>query len=93
MSEVNICPQCKLELDLSDFSKRESGYVFARCKVCCNGVVRVTKQCEFYENEFPATYKSIKKYCSVGCRTAARNKEAEDDHRIKLRYNVISRAK
>lgn len=93
MSEVKICPQCKLELDLSDFSKRANGYVFARCKVCCNGAVRVTKQREFCENEFSATDKSIEKYCSEGCRTAARNKEAEDDHRIKLRYNVISRAK
>ena len=93
MSEVKICPQCKLELDLSDFSKRASGYVFSRCKVCCNGAVRVTKQCEFCENKFPATDKSIKKYCSEDCRTAARNKEVEDDHRIVLRYNVMDRAK
>ena len=93
MPEVKICSQCKLELDLSEFSKRASGYVFARCKVCCNSAVRITKQCDFCGNKFPATSKSIKKFCSEKCRTEAAKNRAQSDHRITLRYNVFDRAK
>ena len=93
MSEVKICSQCKLELDISEFSKRANGYVFARCKVCCNGAVRIAKKCEYCEKEFPATNKSIKKFCSAECRDAAAKEERQNDHRIILRLNTFTRAK
>ena len=35
--------QCKLKLDIPEFRKRASGYVFSQCKVCCNGTVRSEK--------------------------------------------------
>ena len=93
MEETKTCPQCKLKLDISEFSKRTNGYVFARCKTCCNGAVRMQKECEHCKNRFPATDKSIKKYCSEECRSAARKEEIEKDPRISLRYSTISRAK
>ena len=69
MAETKTCSKCGLELDLSEFSKRASGSLNARCKTCCRGAVRIQKSCVVCGTTFPATDKSTKKFCSPECKT------------------------
>ena len=70
MSDTKICSKCGLGLNLSEFSKRVSGSLNARCKTCCRGAIRIQKQCKLCGNTFPATDKTGEKkpFCSPECR-------------------------
>lgn len=70
MATTKTCSKCLLELDLSEFSKRASGSLNARCKTCCRGAVRIQKECKICGNTFPATDKTGDKklYCSPECK-------------------------
>jgi hypothetical protein len=65
-----VCAKCLLELDISEFSKRASGSINARCKTCCRGAVRINKMCKICGNTFPATDKTGDKrlFCSPECK-------------------------
>ena len=70
MSDTKIYSKCGLGLNLSEFSKRVSGSLNARCKTCCRGAIRIQKQCKLCGNTFPATDKTGEKkpFCSPECR-------------------------
>ena len=68
MGDTKTCSKCGLNLDLTEFSKRATGTLNARCKTCCRGAIRINKPCEVCGNTFPATNKSKKKFCSPECK-------------------------
>lgn len=70
MQHKKTCAKCGLNLDLSEFSKRASGSLNARCKTCCRGAIRIQKPCKLCGNTFPATDKTGDKklFCSPECK-------------------------
>ena len=78
MADTKTCSKCGLDLDLSEFSKRATGNLNARCKTCCRGAVRIQKICVICGSTFPATDKSTKIFCSAECkRQNDKNKQSE----------------
>ena len=78
MADTKTCSKCGLDLDLSEFSKRATGKLNARCKTCCRGAVRIQKICMICGSTFPATDKSTKIFCSAECkRQNDKNKQSE----------------
>ena len=64
--QVKTCSQCKLELPLSNFKKKKSGYIYPRCNVCSYCRYRITKTCKHCEKLFETTNKT-KLFCTRNC--------------------------